>query len=57
MEDELRIAIEKYARIHKIDRTAAIKGMCRKILGLGAEKPPGGPGARRGATGKKKAGR
>ena len=45
MEDELRIAIEKYARIHKIDRTAAIKGMCRKILGLGAEKPRG-PGGR-----------
>lgn len=32
MEDELREAIEKYAVEHGLDRTAAIKEMCRKVL-------------------------
>lgn len=54
MEDELRVAIEKYAKTNSIDRTAAIKEMCREILGLSA----GGAGKRgKAAKGGKGAGK
>ncbi len=38
MEDELRLAVEAYARAHGLDRTAAIKEMCRKVLKLPKKK-------------------
>jgi hypothetical protein len=38
LDDELRLAIEKYAKQHGLDRTAAIKEMCWKILDKGAKK-------------------
>lgn len=34
MEDELRLAVEAYARQHGLDRTAAINKMCRMVLGM-----------------------
>ena len=56
IDDELRVAIEKYAKLNGIDRTAAIKKMCRDILGLGEEKLPGMPArpAAKSAAAKKK---
>lgn len=38
LDDELRLAIEKYAKEKGLDRTAAIKEMCWKILESGSKK-------------------
>jgi hypothetical protein len=61
IDDELRIAIEKYAKLNGIDRTAAIKEMCRKILGVkeGKEerKAQGKPAGKQKAAHKKKPGK
>lgn len=38
MEDELRLAVEAYASERGLDRTAAIKEMCRTVLKLPRKK-------------------
>ncbi len=48
MEDDLRIAIERYARKNGLDRTAAVKFMCRSVLKLPEKKYP--PQRRRGRS-------
>ncbi|MEO6052797.1 MAG: hypothetical protein ABIP97_02180 [Chthoniobacterales bacterium] len=39
MEDDLRKAIEAYAKKHGLDRTAAVKLMCRSFLKIRTPKP------------------
>lgn len=38
MEDDLRIAIERYAKKQGLDRTAAVKKMCRSVLKMPEKK-------------------